>query len=39
LAAIVDDPRNEPEATEVEENFASLSSGRKQELLNFLRLL
>ena len=39
LTAITDHSNNGSEATEVEENFASLSSSQKQDLLNFLRSL
>ena len=39
LTAITDHSSNGSEATEVEENFASLSSSQKQDLLNFLRSL
>jgi CxxC motif-containing protein (DUF1111 family) len=39
LTAITDHASNGSEATEVEENFASLSSSQKQDLLNFLRSL
>jgi CxxC motif-containing protein (DUF1111 family) len=39
LTAIADHSSNGSEATEVEENFASLSSSQKQDLLNFLRSL
>jgi CxxC motif-containing protein (DUF1111 family) len=39
LTAITDHSGNGSEATEVEENFASLSSSQKQDLLNFLRSL
>jgi CxxC motif-containing protein (DUF1111 family) len=39
LTAIADHASNGSEATEVEENFASLSSSQKQDLLNFLRSL
>jgi CxxC motif-containing protein (DUF1111 family) len=39
LTAIADHQSNGSEATEVEENFASLSSSQKQDLLNFLRSL
>jgi hypothetical protein len=39
LAVMVDDQSKGPNATEVEENFASLSSGRTQDLLIFLRSL
>jgi CxxC motif-containing protein (DUF1111 family) len=39
LTAIADHSGNGSEATEVEENFASLSSSQKQDLLNFLRSL
>jgi CxxC motif-containing protein (DUF1111 family) len=39
LTAIADHSSNGSEATEVEENFASLSSSQQQDLLNFLRSL
>jgi CxxC motif-containing protein (DUF1111 family) len=39
LTAIADHQSNGSEATQVEENFASLSSSQKQDLLNFLRSL
>jgi CxxC motif-containing protein (DUF1111 family) len=39
LTVIADHASNGSEATEVEENFASLSSSQKQDLLNFLRSL
>ena len=39
LTAIADHRSNGSEATQVEENFASLSSGQQQSILNFLRSL
>jgi CxxC motif-containing protein (DUF1111 family) len=39
LTAIADHRSNGSEATQVEENFASLSAGQQQEILNFLRSL
>jgi CxxC motif-containing protein (DUF1111 family) len=39
LTAIADHRSNGSEATQVEENFASLTSGQQQEILNFLRSL
>jgi CxxC motif-containing protein (DUF1111 family) len=39
LTAIADHSSNGSEATQVEQNFASLSSSQKQDLLNFLRSL
>ena len=39
LTAIADHRSNGSEATQVAENFASLSAGQQQEVLNFLRSL
>jgi CxxC motif-containing protein (DUF1111 family) len=39
MAAIAAHRSNGSEATQVEENFASLSNGQQQEVLNFLRSL
>jgi CxxC motif-containing protein (DUF1111 family) len=39
LAAIDEHRSNGSEATQVEENFASLSAGQQQQVLNFLRSL
>ena len=39
LTAITDHASNGSEASNVEENFASLSPSQKQDLLNFLRSL
>ena len=39
LSAIADHRSNGSEATQVAENFSSLSNGQQQEVLNFLRSL
>ena len=39
LTAIADHRGNGSEATQVAENFAALSAGQQQEVLNFLRSL